>query len=48
MAINPYINLTTNQSEQRLVEDITVELIQGVGQDCIYVPRQYFNIDTIL
>jgi hypothetical protein len=47
MAINPYINLTTNQSEQRLVEDITVELIQGVGQDCIYVPRQYFNIDRL-
>lgn len=47
MAINPYINLTSVNSEQTLVEDITVELIQGVGQDCIYVPRKYFNIDRI-
>lgn len=47
MAINPYINLTTVNSEQTLVEDITVELIQGVGQDCIYVPRKYFDIDRV-
>lgn len=47
MAINPYINLTSVNSEQTLVEDITVELIQGVGQDCVYVPRKYFNIDRL-
>lgn len=47
MAINPYINLTTYGPEQKLVEDLTVELIQGMGQDCYYVPRKYFNIDRI-
>jgi hypothetical protein len=47
MATNPYINTTSVYSEQKLVEDITVELIQGMGQDCYYVPRKYFSIDTI-
>ena len=47
MAINPYINTTSVGSEQKLIEDITVELIQGVGQDCYYVPRKYFSIDSI-
>lgn len=47
MAINPYINLTNYTPEQNLVEDITVELIQGVGQDCLYVPRKALNIDRL-
>jgi hypothetical protein len=47
MATNPYINLTSYSSEQNLVEDITVELIQGVGQDCLYVPRKALNIDRV-
>ena len=47
MAINPYINLTSYTPEQNLVEDITVELIQGVGQDCLYVPRKALNIDRV-
>lgn len=47
MATNPYINLTTSQSEQRLVEDITIEIIQGMGQDCLYVPRKYLNVDRL-
>lgn len=47
MAINPYINLTSYTPEQNLVEDITVELIQGVGQDCMYVPRKALNIDRL-
>lgn len=47
MATNPYLNLSTQNSEQRLVENITIELIQGIGQDCYYVPRKYFNIDKI-
>jgi hypothetical protein len=47
MAINPYINLTSYNPEQNLVEDITVELIQGVGQDCLYVPRNALNIDRL-
>ena len=47
MATNPYINLTNVGTEQRLVEDITVELIQGMGQDCYYIPRIYFHIDKL-
>jgi hypothetical protein len=47
MATNPYINLTSYGPEQKLVEDLTVELIQGMGQDCYYVPRKYFSIDEV-
>jgi hypothetical protein len=47
MATNPYINLSSFQAEQKLLEDVTVEIIQTVGQDCIYVPRNYFNIDRL-
>jgi hypothetical protein len=47
MATNPYINLTSVSSEQNLVESFTIELIQGMGQDCYYVPRKYFHIDKI-
>jgi hypothetical protein len=47
MTINPYINTTTYQPEQNLVESITIELIQGVGQNCYYVPRKYLSIDKI-
>lgn len=47
MTINPYINTTSYKPEQDLVESITIELIQGVGQNCYYVPRQYLSIDKI-
>lgn len=47
MATNPFINLTGYGPEQALIESLTVELIQGMGQDCYYVPRKYFNIDKI-
>jgi hypothetical protein len=47
MATNPYINLTSVQSEQNLVEDITIETIKAMGQDCIYVPRKALNIDRV-
>jgi hypothetical protein len=47
MAINPYINTISQVSEQNLVESVTIELIQGMGQDCVYVPRKYLNIDKL-
>jgi hypothetical protein len=47
MAINPYINTTSEIQEQNLIEDVTIEIIQGMGQDCVYVPRKYLNIDKI-
>ena len=47
MATNPYINNYSNKGEQDLAEGITIEIIQGMGQDCIYVPREYFSIDKI-
>jgi len=47
MATNPYINNFTNINEQNLVESFTVELIQGMGQDCLYIPRNYLSIDKV-
>jgi hypothetical protein len=45
MAVNPYFYNYGN--EQNLVEDMTIEIIKATGQDCLYVPRQYLNIDKI-
>ena len=45
MAVNPYFYNYGN--EQNLVEDITIEIIQATGQECLYIPRKYFNIDKI-
>ena len=47
MATNPYINTTNFGPEQNLVEGITIEIIQAMGQDCVYVPRKYLNIDKV-
>ena len=47
MAINPYINLTSVSSEQNLVENVTIEIIQAMGQDCFYVPRKALKIDKL-
>jgi hypothetical protein len=45
MATNPYFYNYGN--EQNLVEDITIEIIKATGQDCLYIPRKYFNIDKL-
>jgi len=45
MAINPYFYY--GQNEQNLVEDVTIEIIKATGQDCLYIPREYLNIDKI-
>ena len=45
MAVNPYFYNYGN--EQNLVEDMTIEIIKATGQDCLYVPRQYLNIDRL-
>lgn len=45
MALNPYFN--NYQPEQNLVEDITIEVIKATGTNCIYVPREYLNIDKV-
>lgn len=45
MALNPYFY--NNPSEQSLVEDITIEIIKATGQDCLYIPRDYLNIDKL-
>lgn len=47
MATNPYINTTSYTEEQNLVEGITIEVIQAMGQDCVYVPRKYLSIDRL-
>lgn len=45
MAINPYFY--NNENEQNLVEDVTIEIIKATGQDCLYIPREYLQIDKI-
>jgi hypothetical protein len=45
MAINPYFY--NNENEQNLVEDVTIEIIKATGQDCLYIPREYLEIDKI-
>lgn len=47
MATNPYINNFTSTNEQNLVENLTVEIIQNMGQDCLYIPRKYLSIDKV-
>jgi hypothetical protein len=47
MATNPYINTTSVSSEQNLIEGVTIEVIQAMGQNCVYVPRKYLNIDKL-
>jgi len=42
---NPYFQ--NYQGEQDLVENITVEVIQATGTDCVYIPRDYLSIDKI-
>lgn len=45
MAINPYFQ--DYSGEQNLVEEITIELIQGTGRDVVYIPREYMNLDRL-
>lgn len=45
MALNPFFN--NYIGEQRLLNDLTVETIKAMGQDCIYLPREYLSIDEI-
>lgn len=46
MATNPYINQSVN-SEQNLVEDLTIETIKAMGRDMIFMPRSFVNLDTL-
>jgi hypothetical protein len=46
MATNPYFK--DYSGEQRLLNDLTIETIKAMGRDHIYLPREYFNLDTIL
>lgn len=45
MAVNPFFK--NYIGEQRLLNDLTVETIKSMGQDCVYIPREYLNIDEI-
>jgi len=45
MATNPYFK--DYSGEQRLLNDLTIETIQAMGRDHIYLPREYLNLDTI-
>ena len=45
MAVNPFFK--NYVGEQRLLNDLTIETIKSMGQDFIYIPREYFKIDQI-
>ena len=45
MATNP--NFRNYQPEQDLIENITIEIIQAMGSDCYYVPREFLSIDRL-
>jgi hypothetical protein len=45
MAINPYF--LKHSGEQDLIESMTIEIIKTMGQDCVYIPREYLSIDKL-
>ena len=45
MARNPYIRDVN--SEQKLVEDLTIETIKAMGRDMIYIPRTLQDEDSL-
>jgi len=45
MARNPYIRDVN--SEQKLVEDLTIETIKAMGRDMVYIPRKLQNEDSL-
>lgn len=48
MALNPFFsNKLNHPGEQRLLNDLTIETIKSMGQDYLYIPRQYLVIDEI-
>ena len=45
MAINPYFGDFRN--EQKLLDDLTVEMIRATGRDVYYIPREYVKLDRL-
>ncbi len=45
MARNPYIRDVN--SEQKLVEDLTIETIRSMGRNMVYIPRKLQNEDSL-
>jgi hypothetical protein len=45
MAINPFFGDFRN--EQRLVDDLTIEVIKAMGRDIYYIPREYVKLDRL-
>lgn len=45
--LNPYINNHFYSETQDLVEDLTVEYIQAMGQDVHYIPREHVKLDQL-
>ena len=47
MAVNHYLNLYKNKSEQNLIENLTIEAIKFYGMDLQYIPRETLERDLI-
>lgn len=47
MATNPYFRTYDSKTEQRLIDELTIETIKAMGRDVVYIPRDYLVIDNI-
>lgn len=48
MTVSKYFSENKNPTEQNLLEDIAIEIIQMAGTDIKYIPRNMINNDEIL
>lgn len=48
MPVNSFFNNTSQTNEQDLYEDLTIESIQISGVNIKYIPREIFELDTVL
>jgi len=47
MATNPYFKSYDSLTEQKLIDDLTIETIKATGRDILYIPRDYLVVDNL-
>jgi len=47
MATNPYFKSYDSITEQKLIDNLTIETIKATGRDILYIPRDYLVIDKL-
>ena len=48
MKANKHFNHFAFRAEQQLVQDVHDEIIQILGVDCTYIPKEHFDYDLIM